>query len=451
MSNNQSSNTIIIFGDQWRAQAFGYAGNNIVKTPNIDDFADKSVNFVNAVSGCPVCSPYRASLMTGQYPVTHGVFVNDVCLDSTNRAVLAKTFAAADYDTAYIGKWHINGHGRSAFIPQKHRLGFDYWKVLECTHQYNNSGYYANDSDELQYWDGYDAQAQTADAINYIGSRTDQDKPFLMLLSWGPPHAPYDSAPDKFKQLYKPEEIELRDNVPDSLAEVAKRDLAGYYAHCSALDDYFGQLIEQLKNCGLYDNTTILFTSDHGDMLYSQGEEKKQRPWDESIRVPFLLKPAGEFTPQLVDAPIDAPDIMPTILGMNELAIPESVEGYDFSEYIQGGDDPTAGAALLSCPHPFGQWNRPKFGGREYRGLRTARYTYIKDLTGSWLLYDNKIDPFQQHNLIGDDKYIKLIAELELILADKLARINDEFLSGEEYIKHWDYSVNHLGTIAYTL
>ena len=107
-------NVIILLADQWRAQATGYAGDPNVKTPNIDQLASQSINFRNAVSGMPVCCPFRASLMTGQRPLTHGVFMNDVQLD-TNAVSIGKVFAAAGYQTGYIGKWHLDGRGRLQF------------------------------------------------------------------------------------------------------------------------------------------------------------------------------------------------------------------------------------------------------------------------------------------------------------------------------------------------
>src|SRR5438105_1682440 len=122
-------NIIVVLADQWRSQAFGFAGDSNVKTPNFDRLAGESVRFVNAVSGMPVCSPTRASLLTGQRPLTHGVFMNDVQLDP-NAVTLAKVLKEANYNTACIGKWHIDGRGRSAFIPRERRQGFEYWKVL---------------------------------------------------------------------------------------------------------------------------------------------------------------------------------------------------------------------------------------------------------------------------------------------------------------------------------
>jgi len=444
----KSSNVVFVFGDQWRAQAAGYAGNEAVQTPNLDRLAAEGVNVTHALAGCPVCSPYRASLMSGQFPLTHGVFVNDVCL--AHRAPsLADTFAAAGYARAYIGKWHIDGHGRSNYIPPERRQGFEYWKVLECTHDYNHSAYYAGDSAEKRYWDGYDAIAQTRDAQAYIRNR-DRDSPFLLCLSWGGPHAPYDTAPDEYRALYAPDKIGLRPNVPDSVAEEARRNLAGYYAHCSALDDCVGMLRATLREEGIAEDTLFVFTSDHGDMLGSQGERKKQRPWEESIRVPFLLYGPSVLgpDPREVAALLDAPDIMPTLLGLCGLEIPDTVEGLDYSECLRGGPDPSDGAALLMCPHPFGQFAR-KGGGREWRGLRTRRHTYVRDMNGPWLLYDNEADPYQQRNLVRDPAAADLRVELDARLDRKLAAHNDAFLHGDEYIRKWGYRVNANGTVPY--
>lgn len=239
-------NVVFVLADQWRADAVGYAGNSQVQTPHIDRLAAESINFTHAVAGIPVCCPARACLLTGEYALTHGVFVNDAHL-SDDETTIAHAFAAGGYDTAYIGKWHVDGRGRSAYIPPESRKGFDYWKVLECTHTYNDSKYYAGDSDQQLTWEGYDAIAQTADARSYIRNHS-QDRPFFLFLSWGPPHAPYDTAPERYRALYRAEDIELRPNVPEWIAPKARQWLAGYYAHCTALDDCVGALVQTLEN-----------------------------------------------------------------------------------------------------------------------------------------------------------------------------------------------------------
>jgi len=442
-------NVIFVFGDQWRLQATGYTGNENVKTPNLDSLASESVNFTNAISGCPVCSPYRANLMTGQYPLTHGVFVNDVYLQH-NAVSMADAYTDAGYDTAYIGKWHLDGHGRSNYIPPERRQGFDYWKVLECTHNYNNSLYYAGDSDEKLFWEDYDARAQTRDAQNYIREH-DGEKPLLLVLSWGPPHNPYHTAPEEYKAMYNSQDIHLRPNVPDEIAPKAKEELAGYYAHCTALDACIGDLLQTIREKGIEENTIFVFTSDHGDMLGSHGERRKQRPWDESLRAPFLLHYPAAFGHQAIqrDAIIDAPDILPTLLSLSGIPIPNTVEGLDFSDYIKDGKDPSDGSAVIMCPHPFGEWARQQHG-REYRGLRTKRYTYVRTLDGPWLLYDNYEDPYQLDNLIQNTKYSKLQKDLDAWLQNKLDSMNDEFLPGMHYIRKWGYTVNENGTVPYT-
>ncbi len=444
----EKPNVLFVIADQWRDQAFGFAGDPNVKTPNLDRFERECVDFTQAVSGLPVCSPTRATLLTGQRPQTHGVFINDVPLNP-DAVTIAKLFNAAGYDTGCIGKWHVDGHGRSAFIPRERRQGFSYWKVLECTHDYNHSFYYADGPEKLK-WEGYDAIAQTRDAVQFIRSRAQSGKPFFLWLSWGPPHNPYGSAPEKYRALYSPDKIQLRSNVPPSARLVAHGWLAGYYAHCTALDDCFGELLQALKEAGVADNTIVVFTSDHGDMLGSHGEQRKQRPWEESVRVPMLfhLPPALGIKPRRLDATINSEDVMPTLLSLCGRAIPASVEGYDFSGCLRGGADPSGGATVIRCTAPFGEFTR-KQGGREYRELRTARYSYVRDLNGPWLLYDNQKDPLQLDNLINRPEQAKLQAELDTLLKKKLREQHDDFRLGSDYIAKWGYKVDANGTMPY--
>lgn len=442
-------NVVFVLADQWRAEAFGYAGNRDIQTPNLDRLQREGVQFVNAVSGMPVCCPTRASLLTGQRPLTHGVFLNDVPL-SPQATTIAEVLSAAGYDTAYIGKWHVDAHGRSNFIPRERRQGFDYWKVLECTHNYNQSAYYADGPEKL-YWEGYDAIAQTKDARQYLRDHAQSPKPFILVLAWGPPHDPYFTAPEKYRAFYDADKLTTRPNVPEEGRANARKTLAGYYAHCTALDDCFGELRRTLRESGLEENTLLVFTSDHGDMLGSQGAYKKQRPWDEAIRVPLLVRwPKGlGAKARRLDAPINSEDLMPTLLGLCSVPIPGTVEGLDYSRYIRGGRDPGDGATVIECVSPFGEWVR-RNGGKEYRGVRTTRYTYVRDLNGPWLLYDNKTDPYQTNNLVNQPKHARLQAKLDAVLARKLKERHDEFLPGEAYIKKWGYKVDANGTVPYT-
>jgi arylsulfatase A-like enzyme len=440
-------NVVILLADQWRGQALGYAGDKNVITPNLDRMAAESVNFRNAVSGNPVCSPCRASILTGQRPVTHGIFLNDAHLRD-EAVTLAEVMKGAGYATGMIGKWHLNGRGRLSYIPPENRQGFDYWKVMECTHAYNESYYYGDTPEKLK-WEGYDALAQTKDACEYIKEKGKEGKPFLLCLWWGPPHNPYGTAPKEYKEKYEAGKIELRENVPGVYADEARKEHAGYYAHCTALDDCVARVREALKGAGVEDDTIIIFSSDHGDMLWSHGFNRKQKPWDESVRVPMLWTwPAGLGREgKDVDGAMNTEDIMPTILGLCGVDGPKGMEGLDYSKYMKGGENPNKGnAAVLGCVAPFGEWNR-LVGGREYRGLRTERYTYVRDLKGPWLLYDNEKDPYQKENLVG--KGLEVEGTLEARLKEKLAATGDEFLTGEEYLKRWGYAsrVDAKGTL----
>ena len=441
-------NIVYVLTDQWRAQATGYAGDPNVKTPNLDNLAAQSVNFANAASVCPDCTPHRASLLTGRYPLSTGMFMNDLYLPS-QELCLAEIFKNAGYDTGYIGKWHLDGHGRSTFIPKNRRQGFDYWKVLECTHNYNASNYYAGDDKTLRKWDGYDAYAQTKDAQNYIRQHAKGDKPFLLMLAYGTPHFPHGSAPKELKANYPVSSIKLRPNVPKKMKNIARKEAQGYYAHCTALDGCVGELQKTLNQCGADANTIFVFTSDHGEMLGSQGQRprEKQRPWDESIRIPFLLRyPAGNG-PQArtVQTPINTPDILPTLLSLAGVKIPDSIEGENLSRFILRKPPEEDRAALIMSVYPFAGYH----GHKAFRGIRTTRYTYVRHPDGPWLMYDNQTDPYQMKNLIGSPEHADLQKELDHKLQAKLKQTGDKFLTKEQALKAWGYTVDRKSCIPY--
>jgi len=429
-------NVLVIVCDEWRAQATSYNGDPNVRTPVLDRFAGESVNFENAVSGCPVCCPARASMMTGQYPLTNGVFINDVEL-KPNSATLAELFAKSGYHTGYIGKWHLYGspdgnYGRRlAYIPQDHRLGFQYWKACECSHDYNHSLYYSGEDPTPRYWPGYDADSQTEDACHFIEEQAKAQDPFLLFLSLGPPHFPYETAPGKYREIYTNLPIRLRPNVPSSQSEQAKKILRGYYAHMAALDNCLERLLATLARNGIADDTIVVFTSDHGDMMLSQGLTTKLYPWDESIRIPFLIRYPRKWRTQghVVHTPVSLLDLMPTLLALSGQTIPDAVQGVDRSGLHE---DPN-GAALINLPVPITEARR--YGFAEYRGLRTRTHTYVRSIQGPWLLYDNTADPFQKHNLCNNTEFVKVQRELDRQLSGVLRGVKDDFLPSTQYVR----------------
>jgi arylsulfatase A-like enzyme len=438
-------NIVFVFGDQWGAFATGYGGNPDVQTPNIDALAAESVVFSTAVSCCPVCTPYRANLLTGRFPLSHGLFLNDLRLPE-DEVSIADVLEAEGYDTAYIGKWHLDGPERSAFTPPgRRRHGFDYWAVADCTHDYMHSIYYRGEDPTPRYWDGYDAHAQTDDAISYIESHG-QQRPYCLFLSWGPPHFPWREVPQKYLDMYDGRRFGRTPNR----WEVDERQLAGYYAHCTALDDDIGRLVEALDRTGQADDTIFVFTSDHGTMMGSHGlvTTLKQYPYAESALVPLVVRyPREQGEPRRMEAPLNEVDLMPTLLSMAGAPIPEGVQGQDLSHLVTGapGDAPTSSLVMSVAPFNINYLAHMP----AYRGIYTSRYAYMRSLQGPWLLFDNANDPYQMHNLALLPEHADLVQELDTQLQTWLDRTHDPFLTAEEHIAQWGYQVDHKHDMPY--
>lgn len=445
----QKPNVVYILTDQWRASAFGYAGDPNVKTPNIDRFAKQAVNFANAVSVCPVCTPHRASLLTGKYPTSTGMFLNDLYLPA-EELCMAEIFKDAGYQTAYLGKWHLDGHGRYNNVEPERRQGFDYWKALECSHNYNKMAYYENTSSEMKYWDDYSPFAISKEAQSYLTEHADGADPFLLFVSIAGPHFPHNSAPQEYKDLYPESEIQLAPNVPDELQEKVKAELQGYYAHCSAIDYAVGELIKKMEELGLMENTVLVFTSDHGEMMGSHGArpKSKQLAWDESTRVPFLIQnpTTQNNVGAVINAPLTTPDILPSLLGLANIKMPNTIEGEDLSQLILSPNSDADRVALFMNVCPFG--NEHKFS--EYRGIRTKQYTYVSSPDEGTMLFDNLKDPYQMDNMIGKAEYAQLQNKLDVDLKKALEKIGDkDFKPRDYYLKKWNLELNKGKVIDY--
>lgn len=438
-------NIVYVLTDQWRASAFGYAGDPNVKTPQLDRLAGRSLNFRNAVSVLPVCTPYRAALMTGRYPTSTGMFLNDAHLPSAELC-MAEIFAGAGYATGYIGKWHLDGHGRKAHIPPERRQGWQFWMAAECDHDYNRSHYYASESPDVRYWDGYDAFAQTKAAQAFLRDHAGGDKPFVLFISYGGPHFPHETAPADFKAMYPPDEIQLPPNVPEAMQQAARREAQGYYAHCTALDRCVGELLETLEETGLAPRTLFVFTSDHGEMLGSHGvpPKAKQVAWSESAHVPFMIRVPG-IAARAVTTPLTTPDILPTLLGLAGVAIPATIEGADLAPLIRAGRDEDR-AALYMNVAPFVQ----RRFATEYRAIRTSRHTYVRNLDGPWMLFDDRKDPHQLNNLAANPDHAALVRKLDQRLDAELKRIRDDFRPANDHIAEWGFKVAAHGSVPYS-
>ena len=434
----RASNLIWIFGDQHRAQALGLAGDANVSTPNIDALAAEGVTFEQAVSGSPLCCPYRGSLLSGRYP--HKAVPGHQMQLSPDLFTIAQPFKAAGYSTAWFGKWHVDGfqerEGRAAFhqIPRERRGGFDTWIGYENNNaQYDAwvHGHRGAEEVELQRLERYETDALTDLLIEHIRGQAQGDAPFFASLSVQPPHDPYVAPPEELGR-HSPGRIELRANVPPvtRIVERARRELAGYYAMIENLDVNLGRVVSALREERLYDDTHIVFFSDHGDMHGSHGQFRKTAPWEESIRVPCVVGGGLRYEMKSgtrSDAPINHVDMGPTSLGLCGIEVPDWMPGTDYSHHrlrkVAYGVEPDSAYLQLVVPTGHGD-----SVDRPWRGIVTRdgwKYAVIEGQP--WMMFNLAEDPFELVNIAHNTAFRVERARLQKRLAEWIDETGDVF------------------------
>jgi arylsulfatase A-like enzyme len=428
---------LIVLADQWPAYATGYAGDEFARTPNLNRLAREGAVFTNAISNCPVCTPYRAMLQTGRWPLSTGIIANDIRLPE-KEYTLAEAFRDAGYETGYVGKWHLDGPERWAFTPPgERRQGYGFWAASNCHHNYTNAFHYRDRPERVRV-QGYEPVAQTELCREFLAAR-DRRKPFFLMLSWGPPHPPYHLIPEELR-VWRAEQMRPRPNMVNPNPQF----LADFYSHVAALDREMGRLLEMLEREGAADDTILLFTADHGDMLGCHGKWDKQIWYEESIHVPMLLRyPRGVRAGLKVETLVDVVDIMPTLLGLAGARIPPSVEGADLSGALTGRGAPRKEVSLIAGYMPFA---RQAFSYPEWRGVRTRMHTYVESRQGPLELYDNHADPYQMKNLVNHAEAQRKLAEL---LRELLAKRGDRFEPREAYWKRYGLDIGDFGQVRY--
>ncbi len=403
-------NVLFVFSDQHRWCDLGCYGNKVVQTPHLDRFAAEGRLVTDCLANSPLCVPSRGSLLTGRYPLGHRAVANDLAVDTSLPSV-ATVLREAGYRTGYFGKWHLAGVPRKQAIAAEARLGFEAWKVCNCDHHYLRSHYHDEAGMEHPI-EGYDAATYTDLALDFM-QKSEDARPWAAWLAWGPPHDPYFEVPESYLQRYRLEDIQLRGNVPPLIThrtdqpeqwdhDTARQNLLGYYAHLTALDEQFGRLRAALEARGEWENTIVVYTSDHGDQLGSQGLTNKQLPYEESVRVPLILGGDRQIKPGRSEGMLGLVDLPVSLLGLLGLEIP-GAEGEDLSGFLSG--ETTEGRAgtylfdLVPCHQAFSR------DGHDWRAVRTKRHTYAVYADGTpWLLFDHEIDPLQVHNLVNREE-----------------------------------------------
>ncbi len=416
-------NILFLMPDQWRGMDLGSMGNAQVRTPNLDRLAREGVQFVNCAANTPVCTPARGTLLTGKYPHATATAVNDVRLP-IQEVTLPEMLRRRGYYTGFIGKWHLDGGIRMpGFVPPgDRRQGFEFWAANECSHAYFKQWYFRDDPKEIRI-DGYEVYAWTDLAIEFLRNSEKRKQPFCLYVQYGPPHDPY-LEPPGFEGMYDPSKIELRKNWSAGAKRGGTaKEIAGYYAAIACLDREIGRLLAKLDEMGMKDNTIVFVTSDHGDMLGSQGTFLKRKPWEESVRVPGIFRwPRGLAEGKRSTAPFSHVDVVPTLAGLCGVETPVRMHGHDYSGYLRGKTEQTPEHAHLMIYTNTEMDEHP-----HWRGLRSEKWKYARHEDRRWMLHDLENDPYEMNNLAGEARHRGLMSRFDAIIAKQMAATGDRW------------------------
>lgn len=422
-------NIIFYFSDQQRWDTV-----NEELTPNLMKLADEGVLFENSFTCQPVCGPARSCLQSGVYPTETGCYTNAIALPR-DITPLAEYFNNAGYQTAYIGKWHLGSdkfpgvgvHCESTAIPRDRQGKYQYWRAADCleftSHGYD--GYIFDESGNKIDFKGYRADRINDFALEYLEKKRDPNKPFFMFVSQLEPHQQNDR---NCFEGYKETIEKYRDYpLPDDLTFLNgnyKEMYPDYISAINRLDYNVGRLVEKLKELGIYDDTIIIYTSDHGCHFKTRNLEYKRSCHESSTHTPLIIKGGGFEGGKRDDRLVSLIDMPPTMLSM---------AGIDIPDYYKGVDLTNNSLERRKCV--FMQISESQCG----RAVRTDRFKYsVRDIKPSGYLhmnsrvyfedylYDLKKDPNEKVNLIKNPKYAHVRQELKYLLIEEMQKAGEE-------------------------
>ncbi len=427
-------NIIFYFTDQQRWDTCGCFGQPLDITPNLDQLAREGVKFDNAFSPQPVCGPCRALFQTGKWPTETGCFRNNIMLPAGVKT-LGNYIEEAGYETAYIGKWHLASDGELekpptidhtvTAIPRELRGGYTgFWRaadVLEFTsHGYD--GFVFDENDQRVDFKGYRADCINDMALEFF-DRYDGQKPFFMTVSQIEPHHQNDrrhyegpeGSKEKFKNFILPEDLK-------ALGGNAAEEYPDYLGQCASLDENLGRLMDKLKEKELYDNTVILFASDHGSHFLTRNRDEHLNGYDDykrschdaCLHVPLVIAGGPFRGGRVVEELVSTASLPKTILALAGVDVGDAMIGENLLDVVEKKDH--------NRPNEiFAQISESRVG----RCIRSARYTYsvyapgvnggeaaAADLYADDFLYDMEKDPHQLNNVAADPAYAGVKAEL---------------------------------------
>jgi arylsulfatase A-like enzyme len=448
---NPPPNILYIMADDHAAHAISAYGSKINKTPNIDRIANQGVRLTNCFCTNSICAPSRAAILTGQYSNKNGVYTLDDSIDP-KRDNVAKEMRQAGYQTAMIGKWHLET------TPS----GFDYWKILPGQGVYYDPVFLTS-AGKKQY-QGYCTDLIADFSLDWLKQR-DPTKPFFLMSHHKAPHRPWDPAP-KYKDLFAHDTIPEPDNLYDHYAGRARgvaavtmkvgedmndRDLKTHrpddlkgdamrkwayqlfikdYLRCiQSVDDNVGRILDYLDAERLAASTIVIYTSDQGFFLGDHGWFDKRLMYEESLRMPFLLRYPRAVKPATVNRDIILNiDFAPLFLDYAGRAAPAEMQGRSFRHNLEGHAPADWRTAMY---YRYWMHNTSDHHVPAHYGVRTERWKLIyyygkplgmkganpPDTVPDWELFDLQNDAREMRNLYHDPKYAALIQHLKQQLA----------------------------------
>ncbi len=421
-------NIIFYFSDQQRWDTL-----NSEIMPNVWELGEEGVLFENSFTCQPVCGPARACLQTGEYATENKCYWNGIPLAESTKTI-ADYFNENGYDTAYIGKWHLASdrlkgfgtHCEKTAVPIEKQGGYKYWRgadVLEFTsHGYD--GYVFDENGNKIDFTGYRADCINDFALEYIENHNNE-KPFFVFISQLEPHhqndrghfeGPIESV-EKYRDYPIPEDLsflkgDYNEEYPDYLAAINR------------LDENVGKLVNLLKEKDIYDNTVIIYTSDHGCHFKTRNVEYKRSCHDSCTHTPLVFGGGAVKKAENISALVSLIDLPPTLLNLAGITIPDNYSGNVLP--VNKTDVPERDCVFI-------QISESHIG----RAVRTKNWKYSAKAIGSgWhkpdakhyfddFLYDLKNDPCEKNNLINDENYSKVIAQMRALLSREMIKAGE--------------------------
>ncbi len=435
MTELDSPNIILFLVDQLRRDTLGCYGNSICKTPNLDRLAREGVQFEQAYTCSPVCSPSRVSLLTGLYPHNHGVMMNTHIAPAWSRGLSPKipTFSRIlkdrGYNLEYVGKWHVH----EDLKPQI--FGFDRYIVPNAIYKTRSkdaiyikfprrrqivASTLSVPKEQSHPW------RYTEQGIQFLKERAAEEHPFFLRIDTPAPHFP-NNVPEPFASLYEPSDIPPWKNYEESFAgkptshlrkhqewhlqdknwDWWSRVLAKYFGQVTLLDTCIGNLIQAVRDAGIENNTVIIFSTDHGDSIGSHKHfEKGGTMYDEVLRIPLLIK--NPYSPALkVQNFVRLLDLMPTILELGRAELPHNLDGMSLLPFLEG-KKPQKWPDSVYSQHHGEVW-----GYQSQRMVRTKEWKYVYNAHDIDELYNLRNDPYELENIMTNETYQNVLEEMK--------------------------------------